>query len=634
MRPNQVQQMTPKPRNRKLIDQTGKVRANAPRLIENLVVLRESGQYDKLLMAGMIAQTCAKVKDLPGSDELAAAGVDIFENPGLYGATLKRSGGSRIVLFNRGGTLYFCSMGSASREDSHDKNAFVTALIEVITTYRPNFVWTVAFTRLIRNSEYSGDLLKAMSENVEKLYCESDINPSSIEGKLQFNLFGMISATEREYIVRRHTAGRINQWRNNRWIPTFYPVGYTLDSDGRIIIDKDMEEKVRQMLPVLANNSLSATQKIKALGGIGITTQNMKRSHGPKATIANARNPSQVIHTLMEWVNVYRSGKYTLQWANPFPGVLEIGGVEVNLSQPNYFKNGFFEFEYQLPLPENGWADDQTLTALELVATSKEVITGASSHKNVGPLSGLFHFTEKNYEYATLGGHASYKLVRRLKDPEREYSGWKYENSAKLGKVATINRRVLHSSIAAGIISAVANGVPANLDTARFLSTTELPTIDPAWGNLRKLNRDLIDANKELERATRNVRKTEDDGLSTVFIEDMKRSNAEIKRLTAEIAECEKVKVKPMLSSSFDTNASMVAYAIAALANTERMGDQALRQALRTIISNEKMTVKGKTVTWSLNIELPHPQGTVLLGPITGTVPNIQRKAKVKRSAA
>lgn len=112
--------------------------------IHHLVVMRESATYDRVLMDGMIRQTLAKVRHLPGADELADIGVEIFDDPDRYGGIARRSGDSRMVSVERDGVLFHYSMGSAAKADLPDANAFVEELIDLVVTYRPRDVWAVA----------------------------------------------------------------------------------------------------------------------------------------------------------------------------------------------------------------------------------------------------------------------------------------------------------------------------------------------------------------------------------------------------------------------------------------------------------------------------------------------------------
>ena len=89
-----------------------------------------------------------------------------------------------------------------------------------------------------------------------------------------------------------------------------------------------------------------------------------------------------------------------------------------------------------------------------------------------------------------------------------------------------------------------------------------------------------------------------------------------------EIATLEDELDEPELGQTFETNADLVAHAIAALSNVESIASSDLRDALRTVISNERWFIDGDYVRWDLSIELPHPDGTVTLGPISGRVLN------------
>jgi hypothetical protein len=181
--------------------------------LDHLVVIRESAQYDRLLMEGMIHQSLEKVVHLPGAAELQMAGLDVLDNPGAYGAVTRRAGKSRITMVERDGVMYLYSMGSAAKLDLDEENGFVSELVRTLYAYRPPEVWVVAFTRLVRAAELAGDLLKATGEAVEVLHCEQELRPATPEGRMVFQILAMIAAMEREYIVRRHTAGRVAQRR-------------------------------------------------------------------------------------------------------------------------------------------------------------------------------------------------------------------------------------------------------------------------------------------------------------------------------------------------------------------------------------------------------------------------------------
>lgn len=63
--------------------------------------------------------------------------------------------------------------------------------------------------------------MRVFTEHIDALHCEAEINLSTPEGKMQlFQMLTMIASAERDYIVRRHTAGRVAEARRKEWIPS------------------------------------------------------------------------------------------------------------------------------------------------------------------------------------------------------------------------------------------------------------------------------------------------------------------------------------------------------------------------------------------------------------------------------
>ena len=84
--------------------------------------------------------------------------------------------------------------------------------------------------------------------------------------------------------------------------------------------------------------------------------------HGLEATVAHARHPSSVIDTLTGWVDLYENGAYEMLWPNPFPGVADIAGAEIE--EHDDYEFGVLRLTQHVPLPEGGWADDATFEAI------------------------------------------------------------------------------------------------------------------------------------------------------------------------------------------------------------------------------------------------------------------------------
>jgi hypothetical protein len=586
--------------------------------LDHLVVMRESALYDEVLMEGMIQQTLAKVSSLPGAVELMAAGTDVFRHPKKWGAHVKRAGNSQMAMVEREGVLYLYSMGSAATDDINDTNAFVRELIGVLVTYRPRESSVSSFTRLTRSANYVGDLMRAFSENSHLLHCEAEIDLSTPEGKMLFQMLGMIAAMERDYIVRRHTAGRVNQWRRGDWVPNAYPPGYFVEG-GKLVLNPDEIDATREMLRILANPSLGVSDCASALGDLGIVTPMLKRLHGAQATVADARNPSAVIATLLGWAQSYENGRHETLWPNPFPGVSDIAGVRVE--EIDGFDHGALRLVQEMPQPDGGWADGATFDGIRLRMASTPV-TGGASRTHVPPFSGLFRFIDDGYEHAVGTTNRNYTLLRRPLDPERIYVGWNAESETSHERVAVVDRASWHRSVADAIVEAMRAGVPAELDFTRFQAAGSLPPLHPGRAKRRALQLRLEEAKENLRRAHRNAREAEADGAASLFIEDVKRFHSEVEHLDSEINALDSASVEPALTGAFESCADLVVQAIAALANSGGSSPSSLRDALRTVLHDEKWELDGDVVRWEFKLEIPHDEGTVLLGPIRGQVPN------------
>jgi hypothetical protein len=228
--------------------------------IDGLVVMRESAMYDELLMEGMISQTLAKARHLPGAAELEAAGMDVMRHPEKYGGIVRRVGKSKMVTVERDGIIYLYSMGSAAANDLADENAFVSELVKLIGRFSPKEVWATAFTRLVRAVEHAGPLLQAMTGHVEMIHAEQQIEPHTTSGKIMFQMLTMIASAERDYIVQRHTLGRVAQWKRGGWIPSSgHPPGYHLEGGRLRLGDQEEVANVRRGLRTLADPNLTTS---------------------------------------------------------------------------------------------------------------------------------------------------------------------------------------------------------------------------------------------------------------------------------------------------------------------------------------------------------------------------------------
>lgn len=599
--------------------------------LDHLVVMRESDEYDGLLMLGMIQQTLTKVRHLPGAVELLSAGMEVFESPERWGAVTKRVARSRMAMVERGGVLYVYSQGSAARDDLEDGNSFVRELTSILAMYQPRETWVASVTRLLRSVNYLSQILESLEAHTETLHGEMEIKVRTPQGRMQFGILALFAASERDYIVQRHTAGRVAQQQRGEWIPSSFPPGYA-KQNRRLALIEDEVEKVRQMLHVLADLSLNAGEVTRRLGGIGISSARLRRLHGEDATMADARNPSDAISSLVGWMDLYQNGAYEVLWPNPFAGLEEFAGVGVE--DVEGFEHGALRLKVAVPVPEGGWADDETFERIRGRRTLRSP-TGGASHDSAPPLSGLFQFVEGDDEFSVAADRGDYVLMRRLHDPERPFIGWQPENAAAsdVEVLGRVDRVLWHRSLAEGILTAVESGLPARLDAQRFQPLEGAIPLNPLRADLRARRRELTEVEGAASRALRNARLAEDEELARDFVNEASRHRHEATRLREEIERLEAADEAPSLGETFTSNTEMAAHAIAALADSGVREDATLRRSLRAIISQERWHLDDHTLSWELFVELPHEHGTVVLGPVTGSVEArpARRRASTRR---
>jgi DNA invertase Pin-like site-specific DNA recombinase len=609
---------------RKRRQPSGKVRSEPEHRVDHLIVVRESDQHDRLLMAGMIAQTLHKASGLPGVDEMVEAGMDVFDNPKRYGAEKTRLGKSTMCVLERDGVVFFYSMASASKDDLDDANAFVTELARAIEKYAPHEIWVAAFTRLLRSTSHQSDLYRALSRRPTKLHCELEIDFAELGAAMSFDVLALVAAGERDNIVSRLTIGRVAQWRRKEWIPKGYPPGYKVDERNQLVVDEGKVESTRAMLTVLADAALTTREKAERIAALGVTTPKLQQLYGPQATIGDAGNPHEVVETLYGWVGTYETGIYEMLWGVPMRGLKEVLGVPVE-QHPGY-ANGALRMPYTLPLPDGGWGTTETFDALRRRQPS---LIWGTGHALAPPMAGLFQFDVDDTAYRLLGGkrqRGTYELARRPRTSGPASAGWRSErHSSDIEIIAVVRRSEWHQSMADGIEGALRDGVSAELEPFRFQLSDGLPTVDENRQRIRQLQRDLSEARRVLRNALRNAELTDDDDLARTLLADAAQHRRNEENLVQQIADLEAVLEDPQLEPTFSSNAELLAHAVAALANAPDSVPAHVSEALRTVITAERCWIDGNSVHWELSVEVPHAHGTVIIGPITGAVPNRKR---------
>lgn len=591
-----------------------------PTNVEHLVVVRESTMYDYLLLEGMIDQTLRKANVVPGAEKMRVAGIDPLRNPKHYNLQRITRGRSKAVLIEEQGSLFLYSEGSAAKADYAGTNAFVALLAEIIETYKPRHLWVSVFSRLVRAAEHAGLLMGAVSRHVEVVHAEAEMQLSTPQGRTMWQVWTMLADAERNAIVTRLITGRVFWWRRGQWImPGVIPMGYCL-VDGELRLEPNEEDTTRRMLALLANPNLSASQICEQLGDLGASSRQIRRLHGEGATFADVRNPGSAVAGLRRWADLYRTGTFIYREEIPIVGLETIAGKQVQ-HEPGTAK-GFIELPLKAPLPEGGWASDEVFDQIDAIRNTRPENRkrGGKAHRVTKPFVNHFSHDDGEYEYCVRSRRERYLLYRRPSGtPDRSWRGPR--NTIDAEYVGAIRPSELHKSIAHGVAEAIRRGVPAELLADQFFRTAgdsvpQLLSRQQAIGSLKRRREEA----KRLARRARKRAIEADDVLAPALLEDAAEYERDIHRIEQRLKELEDETHNEQLEDEWDSNAAAIAKALANLAAVENLGPAELRTAVDTIFCDTSVTPEGDSARWTVSVLLPTAQGSVKLGPITGTV--------------
>ncbi len=186
-----------------------------------LWVARVSGR-DNDALAGMLAQTVALFRDVPGAlavEELGIAPL-LSDGPLPPGVQVEdRSSASlKAALVYVDGIHVLLAKGSAASGTEPGENAFVQLLTQTLGELRPVNVRVATISRLLRSSTHTPTIQHAVLQHVDKVHIgplELDFKgPSAHIANLLWNVLGMVAAMERDLIVQRMQAGLISAARD------------------------------------------------------------------------------------------------------------------------------------------------------------------------------------------------------------------------------------------------------------------------------------------------------------------------------------------------------------------------------------------------------------------------------------
>lgn len=368
--------------------------------VADLCLMRESDRNDFLDAEGLIAQLAGVFSFLPGVEAVKELGIEPLRTKATFvivreadqsgqiveskvHVEVRRVGRTRAVLFAYRGVHYLYSLASAATIDELGNQEWTTLLIRVVTQLRPTHVRTVNVSRYVRNQDVAGLLLHAFSRHVEKVWIGamelSMRGERAAMDKLLFTMLATAAALERDWIVSRTLAGKVNKLRNGKWIngPKALPFGYVMDADKRLMVDPSQRDLVREVLLLVAERP-TPKEFVQRLGALGVKMAALPSVGVAERSVRHSQNPVGKWHSVLSYVPLYATGEYVASLPNPFPGADEVAGAPITKDA-----QGREEIRVRLRpgLPEGGWAEPEVLRAALAVAheESRDALTADAS---------------------------------------------------------------------------------------------------------------------------------------------------------------------------------------------------------------------------------------------------------------
>lgn len=626
-----------------------------------LVVARESARYDNRLMEGMIQQTLTRFGDVPGRLLLMEAGLGPLTTPGEFG-TSPRSDGRKgqWVTFEMGGTHAFYFMGSATSRDEDGENLFSAELCKVLAYLRPRNVMISTFSRLVRSTEFAGQVYGAVLQHVDVLHTDSkSIDLKSSEGKTFWHVLSMFSAMERDSQMLRLTLGQIARYRQGVWLPgrNAVPLGYRLGDDGKVVLDEPARDTVRQVLEAISL-PLTAREFVDRLDLLGLATPMQTGTGWAYPGSASTARPGMTVGSLSQAhvrrrqfeniLELYRTGEYVYEWEVPVSTGDRIGDIDIQSGE--FDEHGdpvrapYISLSYRLPLPAGGWADDDVIARATAVRDRDRRRWAGPSVEPL-PLARTPLAVRDGREHRLVAhtregrGHAAaYRLLERpaglgartsTSGYRRPLSGWSHGGVEVGRQVAMMDAGALHRSLADGLAEGLAaGGVAERLDGyAGYLAHAGRTRTGPSPAEQRRrLGQELAAASADSARAASAML-----GLDLLEIEPevleraRKAANAlsvKERGLRARLADLDEgLGDARDPGTSFTGEVDMLVGVLAGLAQTPGRAPKAVADDLSEVLEDLAFDYDDDWVTWSARVLVPADAGWVAaLGPFTGRV--------------
>jgi len=642
-----------------------------------LWLFRESGSASSVALGVLVQVVTNANAPQPGAEWLRQVGVEPLLDPDRFGATVRRAGGTTLVVVpvppeHASGlkVLAVLSMGSAAAADTDGGlNGFVSCLGPVLEWARPVTFVTGSFSRGAR--EYApgavlGDLVR---RHVTRFVCrESVINLADPFAPHMWAMLTMMSAMEREQILSRLAGGSLEAAlrRGSPWTSQQIPPGVRLFPDGVFRFDPAQVPLAEMMCRLLADSVnyrwVDVTRELDRLcvmkswqnpakdGWSSVLDPRRGREHEAAPTIGACTNPTVQAQALARWLPFWRSGRVDVEVPVALP-VAKLGPFDVLQRAPK--RGQFYVFPVQLELPDGKpFVAEELLDAAAAGVAARRVArpVGSQRTEESMPLLGTAQWMAGGREWVVRASARAdaptYEVRSRepvLAGPGPDGSlarfGWYYPNQGPVGATeATVAAGVLHRAVGEAIVAALTVGVQGRLDGSAAFRALLAPgnqdrpeTPAEAVRRPEDLVATEVKAAHKCDKMLREIDDDEDPDREAALADASKAAWAGVKRAKASLAGLRAVRagadvgvapVAPAVPVVLAGEGDLLIWALRLLTGGKPRLPRAASQAVRQILHDLTLTPRpgGLWADFTVCVDVPADGGVLTLGPVQGVV--------------
>ncbi|MGY1635416.1 hypothetical protein ACI78V_02030 [Geodermatophilus sp. SYSU D00742] len=603
--------------------------------------VRESDQYDYMLLEKMIEQTLERHMHIPAVQAAAALGVTpLLRTPEgdevreeLNARLLYSSDGSGRrffgVRFEIDGYAFQYGLTTGAGSTLQGDNDWVESLVELIEDYRPARLIAGPAARLARIEplfvRMEAPLKAARTAVVTAETPEAGLdlrNPADLA-----TWRALARAAEEDYraSVLRMFTGVLYDIKHNRYprarvclYPGYRKRGGRRRDKNDVLLDTSPETVnfVRKFIELAASDATD-DEIITELTPLGLRSRHPRLVAEGRDAPEHVDDPRRMLRSLYPALRTYRDGTYLFQHEVPLPNYDEIHGFTVYRTNPR--DHGFIQRELRFPVPDGGWHEraliEEAIRRRDPDPDPDAPAPAPLTRDTVKPLAGLFRWTDQGgYEYCLLANDAeSYELRRRPATEARTEWGRRAFGPKDGELTGRFDAGMLHHAVAQ-VLRHLAEGVPATLPCP----AAPLPS-DQVLTDLRQQRGG---AQRKADAAREEVLRAGDEDEKAHYRRLGEEQQREVRRLNAEIAR-EEAKRRPVPRTTHD--GTRIAALIRILEDLAGAADTAVARALRGLVRSARILDAQPTrplARLQMTLAIRTDTGSLTVGPISVPVKN------------